>query len=89
MADPNLQEFLQFVAANPQMPWADFSCTPVLDLDAGGKASTAVRRCAVTAGAVTVLVHLPHRLPIGKGESWPPKFIVDAMLEAVGPMVST
>lgn len=88
MADRSVEELLKFVAGNPQIPWADFSCTPVLEFDADGKALTTARRCAVTAGGTTVVVHMPHRITIGKGQPWPPKAIIDGMMEAVGPVAS-
>jgi len=88
MADRNLDELLEFVTATPEIPWADFVCTPVVDFDAKGKALTTVRRCAVTAGDRTVVVHLPHKVAIGRGQPWPPQAILDRILEAVGPIVS-
>ena len=88
MADRYLEELPKLISANRDVSWADFSCTPVIDFDADGKAQTTVRRCAVTAGQVTVVVKLPHPATFKKGEPWPPKAITDVMMEAVGPMVS-
>ena len=88
MTDCNLEELPKLVAANPDISWTDFSCTPVIDYDANGKALTAVRRCAVTANHLTVVVKLPHHAVVKKGAPWPPKAVTDVMMEAVGPMVS-
>lgn len=87
MADCTLEELPKLVAANPDIAWADFSCTPVIDFDASGKARTAVRRCAVTASQLTIVVKLPHQAVLQKGAPWPPKAVADVMMEAVGPMV--
>ena len=88
MADHNLEELPKLVAANPGISWADFNCTPVIDFDANGKALTTVRRCAITTNHLTVVVRLPHHAVFEKGAPWPPKAIIDAMMEAVGPTVS-
>lgn len=85
MADHNLAELPQLIAANPQLPWDNFSCTPVIDFDAGGKALNTAKRCAITAGKVTLVMHLPHHVTLNKSEPWPPKAIMDLMAEAIGP----
>ena len=87
MADRKLEELPKLIAANPEISWTDFGCTPVIDFDANGKAVTTVRRCAITANHVTVVVKLPHPASFKKGEPWPPTVITDVMMEAVGPVV--
>jgi hypothetical protein len=88
MADYNLAELPQLIAANPQLPWADFSCTPVIDFEANGQVLTTAKRCAITAGKVTIVVHLPHHAVLNKGAPWPPRAIMDLMASAVGPAVA-
>jgi len=88
MTNHNLQELPQIIAVNRDISWADFICTPVIDFDADGKALSAVRRCAITASHRTIVVRLPHRTTLDNGEPWPPKAVVDVMIEAVGPTVS-
>ena len=87
MADHNLEELPKLVAANPNVSWADFTCTPVIDFDVNGKALTTARRCAITANHLTIVVKLPHSAIFDKGKPWPPKAITDVMMEAVGPVV--
>lgn len=87
MADRTLKELTEFVTARPDLPWGEFSCTPVLEFDQKGKSLTTVKRCAITAGGVTAVVRLPHQVTIGKGLSWPPESVRNAMLEALGPTV--
>lgn len=87
MADHNMTELPQLISANPELPWADFTCTPVIDFDASGKALTTAKRCAITAGKVTIVVHLPHHANLNHSEPWPPKAIIGLMMEAVGPAV--
>ncbi len=89
MPDHSLKELVDIVGTNPQVPWSDFRCTPVLEFDAEGKATGTAGRCAITAGDVTTVIKLPHRMAIEKQQSWPPQAVVDAMMEAVGPGTPT
>ena len=88
MTDRTLKDLVKFVIASPELPWGDFSCTPVLEFDAHGKALSTVKRCAVTVGGVTTVVELPQHVTRGKGHPWPPKSVIDAMMEAVGPVAT-
>ena len=84
MPDRRLEDLNGIVGANPQVPWGDFECTPVLEFDVQGKASDTARRCAITAGDRTVVLRLPQRVAIGAG-AWPPNAVMEKMMEAVGP----
>lgn len=85
MSDRRLKDVTGIVGANPQVPWGDFQCTPVIECNAEGKAIDTATGCAITAGEMTVVLRLPQRVAIGTGASWPPKAVMDKMMEAVGP----
>ena len=84
MIDHTLKDLGELVAANPDVPWDTFVCTPVLE-SKNGKALGTATRCAVTAGGLTVMVRLPHEVTIGRAGSWPPRTVIDAMMETLGP----
>jgi hypothetical protein len=83
IADFSLTQLAKVVEANPQVPWADFCCTPVAEVGVGGKISAATKRCAITAEEMSVVVRMPHETPCGRGSAWPPQLVLNTIMEAM------
>ena len=88
MPDFSVKQLMTIVESNPDIPWADFECTPILAAgEDGKKLSRTAKRCAITAGGITVVARLPHESSVGSGTAWRPQPILDAIMEIIGPTV--